>query len=280
MSHDPLRDAFERMAPPSVSPTEARDRLGALSPGFRTARRNHRIRTGIAGVTAAVALFVGGPVAIAAIAPGAPSAPVDFASSGEGTEDGADNEAADDASIEESVDIDTSSSSEDAPEGPTETTDSSDDDSVSDDTGSTEHDNDTLGQGTIDDDPFDHDSGDDSDSDSDSDGSDSSDTGIDSDDDDSDDDDSDSDDDDEDSPEGEAVVEGETYSMQSPGGTLSVRVVGGVLELVDATPASGFSAEFGEEDDEIRVDFSSGSEEFRIEVEYEHGQLFWQLGDD
>ncbi|NCG24348.1 MAG: hypothetical protein GWP47_09510 [Actinobacteria bacterium] len=239
MSHDPLRGEFERMAPPQVSPAEARDRLGALLPEYRTARRNHRIRTGVAGVTAAIALTVGGSVAIAAIAPGSSAPETKFASPGESTDDSIGNEGADGAS-DEAVTTNSSSSSEDAPDDATETA---------------EHADSTLGQDSRDDDPID-DGADDSDSESD-DGADDSD--------------SESDD------TGEAVVEGETYSRSGPGGMLSVRVVGGVLQLVEAVPASGFNADVTELDDEVRADFSAGSDEYRVEAEYEDDQLFWTV---
>ena len=237
MSHDPLRGEFERMAPPQVSPTEARDRLGALLPEYRTARRNHRIRTGVAGVTAAIALTVGGSVAIAAIAPGSSAPETKFASPGESTDDSIGNEGADGAS-DEAVTTNSSSSSEDAPDDATETT---------------EHADSTLGQDSSDDDPID-DGVDDSESDD----------GVD---------DSDSESDD----TGEAVVEGETYSRIGPGGMLSVRVVGGVLQLVEAVPASGFNADVTELDDEVRADFSAGADEYRVEAEYEDDQLFWTV---
>ena len=248
MSHDPLRGEFERMAPPQVSPAEARDRLGALLPEYRTARRNHRIRTGVAGVTAAIALTVGGSVAIAAIAPGSSAPETKFASPGESTDDSIGNEGADGAS-DEAVTTNSSSSSEDAPDDATETA---------------EHADSTLGQDSSDDDPID-DGVDDSESDdSDSDSDSESDDGAD---------DSDSESDD----TGEAVVEGETYSRSGPGGMLSVRVVGGVLQLVEAVPASGFNADVTELDDEVRADFSAGSDEYRVEAEYEDDQLFWTV---
>ena len=237
MSHDPLRGEFERMAPPQVSPAEARDRLGALLPEYRTARRNHRIRTGVAGVTAAIALTVGGSVAIAAIAPGSSAPETKFASPGESTDDSIGNEGADGAS-DEAVTTNSSSSSEDAPDDATETA---------------EHADSTLGQDSSDDDPID-DGVDDSESDD----------GVD---------DSESESDD----TGEAVVEGETYSRSGPGGMLSVRVVGGVLQLVEAVPASGFNADVTELDDEVRADFSAGSDEYRVEAEYEDDQLFWTV---
>jgi len=287
MSHDPLRDAFERMAPPSVSPTEARDRLGALSPGFRTARRNHRIRTGIAGVTAAVALAVGGPLAIAAISPGASTPQVDFASPDDSTEDLGDSEDGEELVGDDSPDTDTSSSSEDAPFSETETTDTDEVDDTSDDSG--ESGSDVLGQGA--DDDVDHDAGDDSsDADSgdgdhadsggdDADDSDSDDHSSDHDDSDHDDDDDDSDHDDDDESSSGVPVEGQTYSKTSLGGTLSVRVVDGALELVAAVPAPGFSEDVDERDDEIRVDFRSADEEVRIEAELEYGQLVWRIED-
>ena len=281
MSHDPLRGEFERMAPPQVSPAEARDRLGALLPEYRTARRNHRIRTGVAGVTAAIALTVGGSVAIAAIAPGSSAPETKFASPGESTDDSIGNEGADGAS-DEAVTTNSSSSSEDAPDDATETA---------------EHADSTLGQDSSDDDPIDDgvddsesdDGVDDSDSESDDGVDDSeseseSDDGADDSDSESDDgvDDSESDDgaDDSDSESddtGEAVVEGETYSRSGPGGMLSVRVVGGVLQLVEAVPASGFNADVTELDDEVRADFSAGSDEYRVEAEYEDDQLFWTV---
>ncbi|MGZ0219982.1 MAG: hypothetical protein ACKVIY_13315 [Acidimicrobiales bacterium] len=149
MSHDPLRGEFERMAPPQVSPAEARDRLGALLPEYRTARRNHRIRTGVAGVTAAIALTVGGSVAIAAIAPGSLAPETKFASPGESTDDSIGNEGADGAS-DQAVTTNSSSSSEDAPDDATETT---------------EHADSALGQDASDDDPIDDDSDDSDDSD-------------------------------------------------------------------------------------------------------------------
>ena len=252
MSHDPLRGEFERMAPPQVSPAEARDRLGALLPEYRTARRNHRIRTGVAGVTAAIALTVGGSVAIAAIAPDSSAPETRFASSGESTDESIGNEGADGASDEAGT-TDSSSNSEDAPDDVTETTDSlvEGDDSVS-----VDDDDDSV---SVDDDDSVSDDGDDSVSD---DGDDSV---------------SDDSDDDSDDDEGGAVVEGEVYSRSSPGGTLRVRVVDGVLEFVEAVPVSGFNAEVSEPGDEIRVEFSTESDEYRIEAEYEDGQLFWTV---
>jgi hypothetical protein len=69
----------------------------------------------------------------------------------------------------------------------------------------------------------------------------------------------------------------ETYSRSGPGGMLSVRVVGGMLQLVEAVPASGFNADVTELDDEVRADFSAGSDEYRVEAEYEDDQLFWTV---
>ncbi len=262
MSHDPLRGAFERLAPPQVSPAEARDRLGALTPGFRTARRNHRIRTGIAGVTAAVALAVGGPVAIAAIAPGSPTPAVDFASPDAGT--------GIEVVEDESIDTETSSSAEDAPDGATDTLAPSAE--TSGDGEATGHESGALGQDReSDDDPVGHDAGDDDD--------DSSDESDSSHSDDDEDDDSDSNDDDEESPaHSEAYVEGVTYPHALEGvGTLSVRVIDGALQLVEATAEGDLEVEVRERDDEIRATFSSEStDERRIEVELEDGELRWK----
>lgn len=271
MSHDPLRGAFERMAPQQVSPAEARDRLGALSPGFRTARRNHRIRTSVAGVTAAIALTVGGPVAIAAIAPGSSNPAVDFASRGEGIDESVDDEVPDDASVDESIDTNTSSSSEDAPDGATETVGSSDkSDDPSEDAEATERDSETLGQDVDSgDDLIDPDAGEDDDSSGETDSSDS-------DDDEDEGDDSDSDDD-----EDEGYVEGDTYSETLEGvGTLRVQVIDGELHLVSTSVEGDFDVEveISESGDEIQAEFSSEtSDDHRIEAELEDGELRWEI---
>lgn len=286
MSHDPLRDAFERMAPRQVSPGEARDRLTTLSPGFRSARRNHRIRTGIAGVTAAVALTVGGPVAIAAIAPGSSAPIVDFASPDDSTDDTTDQQTADDSSTNEGPETDTSSASGQSPDGATDTADVPDDDDASSDDGEgVDHSADVLGEGASTDAPTGDGSDDDDDDDDESSGdSESGDDDSDDGDDDSDDDDSDSDSDDDDdeddesdSPVGEAVVEGVTYTKEGPAGTLSVRVVDGVIEYVGSTTLAGFEVDIDTQADEIRADFHNESGQYRIEAEYEHDQLFWTI---
>ena len=56
-----------------------------------------------------------------------------------------------------------------------------------------------------------------------------------------------------------------------------MRVVGGVLQLVEAVPASGFNAAVTELGDEVRADFSGGSDGYRIEAEYEDELLFWTI---
>ena len=50
-----------------------------------------------------------------------------------------------------------------------------------------------------------------------------------------------------------------------------------MLQLVEAVPASGFNADVTELDDEVRADFSAGSDEYRVEAEYEDDQLFWTV---
>ncbi|MFQ5556737.1 MAG: hypothetical protein ACE5GB_04425 [Acidimicrobiales bacterium] len=77
MSTDPFAAAFRRVAPPPPDPPEARARWAELGPGFKAARRRHRIKVAAGTGLAVVSLAIGGAGLLAAV--DTTPAPTDFA---------------------------------------------------------------------------------------------------------------------------------------------------------------------------------------------------------
>jgi hypothetical protein len=264
MTTDPVRDAFERLAPRPVDPQAARAEFVSLAPGFRQARLRHRIRVGASGAVFALALVAGVPAVLAAVGSGPTEVPDDFASDTDepatdianAAEDGVEGTV--DDSLEDGEPDDSSGSSDTDTDGddidgldstPAEPS-TSGEDHPGDDVGSEAPSSPGPGDETDPpslDDPDDPDDPDDSD---------------------------DSDDPDDSDDAGVPAVNGMEVTRTSPGGSVRIKVVDGALQIDSVEPADGFTHEVTEEKpNKVEVKFRAGSEEYEVEFELEDGIL-------
>ncbi|RMH78146.1 MAG: hypothetical protein D6683_07945 [Actinomyces sp.] len=232
-----LRHALERLAPPASDVTAARARLEQLAPAYRRARTVHRVRVGVVSALGALGLVAGSLAVMGSLQ--TPSTPTGIASPAEET---APVPGPDDGgpSPDVSPDADVTSTTPEHLEvtGSPDTTGAVEAPGSSDDgTGSAGGHATTPSMTTP------------------------SPTATPS---------------EPSSPElpGPSSPGADLTVGTSPGGTASVRVVDGNLELVSTEPAPGFTAEVTEtKHDEIKVKFASEDSTYEVTFDLDHGEV-------